>query len=201
VRWSLTPAARRLLNAGCARIASFGHNGGRWDGTWLVLLINVPEARREVRRTLRTRLAWAGFGSPEPGLWVCPNTAREADTRRILVELDLTAGARSFIARHGAIGAPESMAARAWNLAELDERYVRFVATFAAVTPADPTAVWTALTRLVHDWRRFPFADPDLPAALLPPNWTGTTAAALFHRRHAEWVQGAQARWTTLAAG
>jgi phenylacetic acid degradation operon negative regulatory protein len=32
----------------------------------------------------------------------------------------------------------------------------------------------------VHDWRKFLFVDPGLPAALLPPDWPGTKAAAWF---------------------
>ncbi|MEJ7704563.1 MAG: hypothetical protein WKF47_13200 [Geodermatophilaceae bacterium] len=37
-----------------------------WDGEWLVLLVSVPETERGLRRRARTRLAWAGFGSPAP---------------------------------------------------------------------------------------------------------------------------------------
>jgi phenylacetic acid degradation operon negative regulatory protein len=33
---------------------------------------------------------------------------------------------------------------------------------------------------LTHRFRRFPFSDPDLPDALLPPGWVGTAARAAF---------------------
>ena len=32
----------------------------------------------------------------------------------------------------------------------------------------------------MHAWRRFPFLDPKLPAELLPAEWAGARAAALF---------------------
>ena len=43
-----------------------------------------------------------------------------------------------------------------------------------------------------------PFLDPQLPQALLPANWSGSQAAELFHRRHAEWELAARRRWDEL---
>jgi phenylacetic acid degradation operon negative regulatory protein len=67
-RWELTPAARRLLREGARRIYEFGRSERPWDGRWL-LLVSVPAAKRDLRHRLRTRLSWAGFGSPEAGVW------------------------------------------------------------------------------------------------------------------------------------
>jgi DNA-binding transcriptional regulator PaaX len=53
---------------------------------------------------------------------------------------------------------------------------------------------------LVHEWRRFPFLDPRLPAQLLPDNWSGAKAADLFHTRHADWHPAAQRHWERLTA-
>ena len=44
--------------------------------------------------------------------------------------------------------------------------------------------------RLVHEWRRFPFLDPDLPGELLPRDWSGYRAAELFHHLHEQWRLG-----------
>ncbi|HET8681276.1 MAG TPA: PaaX family transcriptional regulator C-terminal domain-containing protein, partial [Micromonosporaceae bacterium] len=37
----------------------------------------------------------------------------------------------------------------------------------------------------VHAWRTFLFRDPQLPPALLPDRWPGSTAAAFFDRHAA----------------
>jgi phenylacetic acid degradation operon negative regulatory protein len=198
-RWVLTAAGQRLLTAGADRIYSFGAGQPDWDRSWLVLVITVPVARRELRHRLRTRLAWAGFGSPSPGVWITPAAGREAEASQILSELGLAAAAMSFRASFGSIGAPESAAAQAWDLAAVAARYEEFIAAFAALAPATGDEVLIAQTRLVHEWRRFPFLDPQLPAQLLPEQWSGTTAARLFHARHAEWAPRAQARWDELA--
>ena len=39
---------------------------------------------------------------------------------------------------------------------------------------------FAARFRLVHEWRKFLFDDPGLPARLLPGDWPGVRAAELF---------------------
>src|SRR5215470_16720461 len=95
-RWGLTPPGRRLLTEGAQRIYEFGRGERPWDGRWLVLLVSVPEVKRDLRHRLRTRLSWAGFGSPEAGVWVSPDLGREGEALGVLKELGLAAGAMSF---------------------------------------------------------------------------------------------------------
>lgn len=228
VRWVLTASGRRLLSEGAKRIYDFGAGERPWDGTWLLLLVSVPESGppgagfspgpRErahafsggggqavllpgaLRHRVRTRLSWAGFGSPEAGVWISPYPDREAEALSVLKELGLAATAMSFSASYGAVGSEDAMVARAWDLAELRTRYEDFIGEFGPLRPETGDAVLRAQTRLVHRWRRFPFLDPQLPHELLPPNWSGSAAAELFHRRRAEWAPSAQRRWDELAS-
>jgi len=198
VRWSLTEPGRRLLTEGAERIYGFGRDDTPWDGTWLMLLVSVPETKRDLRHSLRTRLTWAGFGSPTPGVWISPHPGRQDEAESIVRTLGLDAEAMSFVASYGLIGDEDAMVARAWDLTALAERYKGFTAEFAALSPESGEAVLHAQTRLVHEWRRFPFLDPRLPARLLPANWSGATAAELFHRLHVEWRPAAQRHWDEL---
>ncbi|MFC4000513.1 PaaX family transcriptional regulator C-terminal domain-containing protein [Prauserella oleivorans] len=199
VRWSLTEPGRVLLSEGARRIYDFGSASRSWDGRWLVVLVSVPEARRDLRHQLRTKLTWAGFGSPAPGVWVTPHPSREEEALGILSGLGLH-DAISFVGPYGAIGDESSMVATAWDLRGLVTRYQEFVEVFGSLAPKDDDAVLDAQTRLVHEWRRFPFLDPQLPSVLLPENWSGAQAADLFHRRHAEWNPVAQRRWDERVA-
>lgn len=199
VRWLLTDPGRRLLAEGASRIYGFGSGDHQWDGRWLVLLVSVPETMRDLRHKLRTRLTWAGFGSPTAGVWITPHPSAEADAKLILDELDLSAQAMSFLANYGALGQERNMVASAWQLAEVAARYDAFVTEFAYLSPDTPAAFLRAQTLLVHEWRRFPFLDPQLPSDLLPPKWSGTTATTVFNAKHAHWRTPAQHHWSTLS--
>lgn len=199
VRWSLTPPGRRLLTEGAERIYAFGRDSHEWDGRWLILLVSVPESKRDLRHRLRTQLTWAGFGSPAPGVWISPDTRREAEASTILAELDV-GEPMSFNASYGEIGDEESMVARSWDLSGLEDRYEDFIDEFTGLKPSTPQATLQAQTRLVHEWRRFPFLDPQLPAQLLPAHWSGSKAAEIFHHKHVEWREAAQQYWDALVA-
>ena len=135
VRWSLTESGRQLLTAGAERIYAFAERRPDWDGTWFIVNVSVPETLRGLRHRLRTRLSWAGFGSPEPGMWIAPSAAHEAEARAIIDELGLDGQAMSFTARFAGIGRERAMVERAWNLAAVAARYEEFIATFGLAAP------------------------------------------------------------------
>lgn len=200
VLWSLSNAGRALLEEGGNRIYSFGSRELSWDGRWLVVLISIPEPMRALRHKVRTQLSWAGFGSPLPGVWISPHSAAAAEAKAILDELDLSDKALSFVAEYGALGSRSDMVARAWDLAELERHYEDFIDKFSDLAPRSADDILVAQIRLVHEWRRFPFLDPQLPRLLLPPRWSGTAAAALFEAKHTEWREPARRRWSEFAA-
>ncbi|MDT7741059.1 MAG: phenylacetic acid degradation operon negative regulatory protein [Actinomycetota bacterium] len=194
VRWSLTASGRRLLSEGADRIYAHGAPRAPWDGRWLLLVVSVPEAQRALRHQLRTQLAWAGLGSPAPGVWVCPDAGRLPEAQRALDDVGLDETALVVVGgTHGGLSDAE-LVAQAWDLRDLEGRYADFVERFAGLEPdpTDPTAVLGAQVRLVDAWRRFPFLDPQLPAELLPAGWVGTRAAEVFHRRHEQWAPAAR---------
>jgi phenylacetic acid degradation operon negative regulatory protein len=202
VSWSLTEEGRQLLTEGAERIYGFGTADGDWDGRWLVLLVSIPETHRQLRHRLRSRLAWAGMGSPAPGVWLSPHPDKQREVARVIDELALHEVSFSFVGPYGVIGEQRELVRQAWDLAEVEADYREFVAEFADLGPdAGPRTadeMLTAQIRLVHAWRRFPFLDPRLPAELLPGAWAGTEARDLFRDRHERWGPPARARWAQL---
>jgi phenylacetic acid degradation operon negative regulatory protein len=194
-RVHLTEETAAMLRTGAERIYGFGAPR-EWDGRWLLVVLRVPEQRREVRHRFRTRLAWAGFGSLGGGLWITPHVERERELR------DLAGGGVaevvSFRAELGALGDPARVMADAWDLDAVADAYRAFVAQFGRVRPAGPEAAFAAQTLLVHEWRRFPFLDPDLPDGLLPARWPRRRAHDLFAERHAQWHEPAQEHFAAL---
>lgn len=198
-RMFLSDAGRHLLSTGAERIYSFGRPW-EWDERWLIVILRVPEQRRAVRHQLRSRLAWAGFGSLGAGVWLTPHVGREAELRKA-IEDEPDADARSFIARVGAMGDPHELVAEAWDLASVRAHYAAFIDDFTRLRPSTPQACFRQQTLLVHAWRRFPFLDPDLPARLLPPGWPRDRAHVLFVERHDRWAPSARAYFEALDAG
>jgi phenylacetic acid degradation operon negative regulatory protein len=193
-RWHLTPAGRRLLVDGTKRIYELGAGDDRWDNRWLVVLCSVPEEQRAKRHQLRTQLGFAGFGFVAPGVAVSPHLDREGAANGVLADLGLLPGAMVFRAEAGALVEADDLLARAWDLDSLATAYTEFTAAFEDRAPAADDARFAALVELVHEWRRFPFMDPGIPARLLPPHWPGRTAHGVFAERHAAWTPGAT-RW------
>jgi phenylacetic acid degradation operon negative regulatory protein len=191
----LTPAATRLLTDGARRIYSFGPSQA-WDGQWVLVQVRIPETDRRARHVVRTRLAWAGFGSLGPGLWLSPHAAREQEAVRVLREAGVASDAHVFVARRTGLSDTRDMVAAAWDLAEIEAAYERFTAEFRS--PAVPGDVLLRQLELVHAWRRFPALDPALPRELLPPRWTGNRAAELFSDRHQRWLDDARREWKRL---
>jgi len=199
-QWTLTATGRRLLSDGAERIYTFASETPDWDGEWLVLLVSVPETERGLRRRARTRLAWAGFGSPAPGVWVTPRPQLADEAREVLADLGLNRSVFSFVGGHAGIGHEPDLVNRAWDLPEIAARYDRFLDTFADLEPADDTEALLSQIHLVHEWRRFPFLDPQLPTALLPRDWAGRSARELFRDKHDAWRDGATAQWKLLSS-
>jgi phenylacetic acid degradation operon negative regulatory protein len=194
-RVSLTEETRQMLEAGAPRIYSFGDRW-EWDGRWLLVVLRVPEERRDVRHQMRTRLAWAGFGSLGGGLWITPHVERE----RELANADSVAELLSFQASLGTLGDPAKVLAEAWDVQAVAVAYQEFIARFGRLRPKTPAAVFRAQTQLVHEWRKFPFLDPDLPEAMLPARWPRAEALGVFRERHASWHEAAQGYFHSLEA-
>ncbi len=193
--WRLTSQGLQLLTEGTERIYGFTATRAAWDGQWLMILARTPETERQARHRLRTRLEWAGFGSPAPGVWLSPDPALRPEAERILADAGLLADAHIFLAAHAGGGQLAALIGRAWDLGTIEQRYEDFVTEFEDGGTADPLA---RLTELVHAWRRFPWLDPVLPAPLLPARWSGTRAAALFERQHALWSAAAMTEWRRI---
>jgi phenylacetic acid degradation operon negative regulatory protein len=194
-RWWLTEHGDRLLTEGTERIYAFAGSQGNWDGRWLLVLARVPDSDRAARHVLRSRMSWAGLGSPAPGVWVTTRVERRDEVERVLRQAGVTDG-QLFVAEHQG-GQLAELVAQSWDLSAIEQRYEEFLAEFSSAATADPLV---RLTELVHAWRRFPALDPGLPAQLLPDRWSGARAAELFAARHLSWSPAAVAQWTALSA-
>ena len=192
-RWSLTESGRQLLTDGERRIYAFLGEPEPWDGRWLLVLSSLPDSQRASRHQLRRRLGFLGFGSLTPGVMVSPHTGRERQAGAVLEALDLDSSAFLLRAQSTALAPPDRLIATAWDLPALADRYKVFVERFESERPTNPAETFVALTELVDTWRRFPFADPEIPPELLGDGWSGTAARSCFDDCHRRWNDAARA--------
>lgn len=195
-RMSLTDSTAELLRAGAERIYSFARPW-EWDGRWLVVVLRVPEERRAVRHQLRSRLAWTGLGSLGGGVWITPHVEREPELAAA-INGESAAEATSFVAALGSIGDPRQLVADGWDLDRMRAHYNAFLDDFSSARPEEARACFRVQTLLVHEWRKFPFLDPDLPARLLPADWPRDRAHELFVERHERWQPAARSYFEQL---
>jgi phenylacetic acid degradation operon negative regulatory protein len=158
--------------------------------------VRISEADRRARHMVRTRLAWAGFGTLGPGLWISPHASRRPEAVKVLTDAGVASEAHVFVAKRTGLSDVKEMVAAAWDLPEIEAEYEQFVTEFRAAS-VPPDALLRQL-ELVHAWRRFPTLDPSLPRELLPARWTGLQAAELFADRHGRWLDDARREWTRL---
>lgn len=148
-----------------------------WDGRWHLAFVGPPQDRA-ARSRLRADLSFVGYAELADNVWVSPFPRTELGS---LLE---RAGASARTARADRFD-PEPL--DAWDLDRLRTAYDGWLADahglidrhLEAHEDADEAA-FAARFHLVHEWRKFLFADPGLPDALLPRDWPGREAAALF---------------------
>jgi len=198
VTWELTRDGSQLLAEGTRRIYGFMRERHPWDGRWLVLTVAIPETQRQLRHRLRTRLTWLGLGSPTSGLWITPDATKAHEVHGVVRELGLEKQAFAWIGPASGIGDESRLLADAWDLEDVEDRYLAFIEGFETRAAGSGREAFVAQVLMVQEWRRFPFLDPDLPVELLDHDWPGPRAAAAFHDRHARWHRLAQAEWDRM---
>lgn len=184
--YELTDRARHRLDDAAARIYRTRDRG--WKGAWdLWVLDAVPH--RSARERVRSGLAFLGYAPLAESTWVSPWPSPE------VAEVLAAEGARGH--RLEAYDeAAADLAGRAWDLDALAAAYTTWLeqarrlvfspdvvlaaeGVAAGALPEDERA-FVVRSYLVHEWRKFLFQDPGLPAELLPGDWPGHAAARFF---------------------
>lgn len=122
--YALSGRGRAILAEGDRRIFS-RPRAAIADG-WLLAMFSVPESERGRRHTLRSRLAWLGFGTVSAGVWIAP--AHLADeTAEVLSRYGLSGYVDLFRADYLAFGDVREQVGRWWDLDRLEQLYQAFL--------------------------------------------------------------------------
>ena len=174
-------SAYRLTELGVERLEEaatriYRMRAVEWDGRWRLLVLGSATVDSAIIRELQ----WSGHGRLAPDLWVTPHR-QGPGLDRLLDTSGLAASALRFDTTNVDPTADARIVATAWDLRELRNAHATFIRTWRkAAAPADPQEAFAVRIRLVHHWRSFLFLDPGLPTDLLPADWLGDDAVAVF---------------------
>ena len=196
--YRLSPAGKALIEEGTQRI--YRADGRAWDGAWCLLSYSIPESKRALRDRMRKQLAWLGFGQLASGTYVAPRDV-SLHVHRLAQRLGADGFARTFIARGAGGTSDQHLVSQCWDIRRIARAYQRFLRRYGPLYARDRARktrrrlsqanAFIVRFALTHDFRRFPFIDPDLPRRLLPKDWAGARARKLFEDYHAMLTEGA----------
>jgi phenylacetic acid degradation operon negative regulatory protein len=203
VYYVLSARAHELLAEGDRRIFSFGR-GAPAANAWTVVWHTIPEDRRVERAQLAQRLRFLGFGSVQDATWIAASD-REQEVRALLRALDVDAHASMFLGRIARGTEQALLLSGAWDIGDLERRYRAFTSEYGAYLDAgrrdrlDPRAAFTMRTRMLHTFRSFPSADPELPERIAPGAVARAEAVATFDAIYEALAEPATAHFGEVA--
>lgn len=175
-----------VLDAAQSRLAEqlTGHRPA-WTGSFHAVLYEVPESHRDFRDRLRRTAGLLGYVTLRPGLVIATSDRWD----QLTALLPPPAHARVLAAKLSfSTDDSRRLATEVWHLHALAARYRTAIAGAQARTaaaerdrPAGPAA-FQAFAAAALPLYTVAADDPDLPTALLPPDWPGHDLAAATTR-------------------
>jgi phenylacetic acid degradation operon negative regulatory protein len=190
--YSLTSEGHNLLTEGAQRI--FRRKQSQWDGNWNIVSYSIPETMRQARDRLRLELGWLGYGPLSEATWISPHD-HTPEVKKLLRKFKIEEYVTVFSAQHQGGIDPSRIVSRCWDLGKIHQKYTDFLNEYRPKLEAhrkrleagetiEASECFVARFNLIHEYRKLPFFDPDLPLELLPDNWLRPEAAALFEQYH-----------------
>ncbi|MET9497071.1 PaaX family transcriptional regulator C-terminal domain-containing protein [Streptomyces sp. NPDC006552] len=187
--YALSDDARQLLSDGDRRVYAPVPTEPAAGG-WVLAVFSVPETERARRHVLRSTLAGLGFGTAAPGVWLAPAALYE-EARHTLERAGCAGYVDLFRGEHLGFAATAEAVARWWDLKGLAALHDAFLDEHEPVLRAwqargdtPPREAYRDHLLALDSWRHLPYADPGLPASLLPRDWPGVRAARVFRALH-----------------
>jgi len=190
--YALTDRAVARLDEAAERI--YRTREEDWDGRWhLIVVPRITDRSR--RERVRVGLRYLGYGALDDTTWIAARPSAELAALEVSESVTLD----RFTASHDAD--TRELISRVWDLPALAAAYDDWLATARGIVAGIGSSVsddraFAARSRLLHEWRKFLFTDPQLPPELLPRQWPGRAAAEFFDS-HAQRLLPAAARFVT----
>lgn len=192
--YSMTPRGKKRLDEAGERIYK-ETAPSQWNGKWCIATYNIPEKQRQLRDQFRKDLMWMGFGMLANSVWISPIDLSES-VKDVTRTYKMEEFVEVFTAEHLGFADHKHLVEKCWNLNEINQsfeafiqqwrpQYEQFLQNVERNEPIADSFCFVEKTKLVHEYRKFLFIDPGLPAELLPDYWMGAEADVLFREYYA----------------
>lgn len=192
--FSISDSLRQILQEGRSRIFEPPVRE-QPDNVWTLLSFSIPEQQRADRHSLRTALAWSGFGLLRSGLWIAPGNV---DVTAVVDKLALDDRVDVFSAHPTGPTDLNRAVAEAWDLVQIAREYREFVDRWSVGSPVEADTALAAQVRLITEWQQILVDDPELPPPYLPDDWPAQEAYELFRARENELSDEAAAEFAEI---
>lgn len=139
-----------------------------WDGNWRIVIFDINEESKLLRRALREKLKQLGFGMLQKSVYISPYDF-EKDIYEFLETQKLLGKAYIITAKHKLMGDAQELARKVWNIDELEEEYDKLYYKIIHINEVKnkKKVVGTIKNKYLELIQR----DPCLPYDLLPEDW------------------------------
>lgn len=145
----------------------------RWDGKWRLVIFDIEEKERQIRKILREKLKNWGFGEWQKSIYVSPYDYNQ-DIYEYLVDNKLLGSAFVLTVKHELMGDARHFASQIWKIPTLTVQYEKIKDKLdKAKTKKEKNIVKGEYLNVLIN-------DPCLPGELLPDNWIGTKLQKFF---------------------
>ena len=191
--YALSSRADEILHDGRTRIFGMAESttesvvANEAESGWIIVLFSVPEAERQKRYLIRSRLERLGFGQGPASSWLAP-AGILAETERMLMRQGLIEYVTIWRGELMGFSSIQDLAASSWELGEIQARYDVYLETYEPLeqrwleSPGQDGEAFGVYIQQNAVWRELPYLDPGLPASVTPADWPGIEARALFAR-------------------
>lgn len=141
----------------------FSLKNQKWDGKWRMVFYDIPNEKKGIRDSLKSKLKELGFGMIQESIYITPyDLAQDLSEFIEAQQLDDYV----FIGEINKllIGNKKQLAEKIWGLEKLNDRYWEIEQKTNAKKP---------IAEIISDYEEILQEDPCLPKELLPDNWIG----------------------------
>jgi phenylacetic acid degradation operon negative regulatory protein len=153
-----------------------------WDEKWRIILFDIPESMRTLRQMFRLKLLDLGARMLQSSVWITPHESVALQFRDIINKESSTIDVHIFEAKH--LNTHPLDISALWNLPDLEREYTRLFAFFekkykALERSKNPSFEGKCL---IVQMALVAKKDPNLPVAIMPPQWIGYEAQNWYNK-------------------